>query len=300
MDFAVTGASGLIGQALVDRLRLQGHRVRRLVRSGRPLEAGDVHWDPASGDVDLAALAGVDGVVHLAGAGVGDHRWTRSYRETILSSRVEGTRTIVKAMSSLDPKPLVLVSASAIGWYGDRAGELLTEKSAPGTGFLADVTKAWEHEAMAIEAAGIRAVTTRTGVVLSRHGGALGRLLPLIRLGAGGPLGPGRQWWSWITLEDQVRAIQFLLLADEISGPVNLTAPQPVRQVELVNALARVAHRPSFLPAPAPALRLILGDLARETILASQRVLPFKLDQAGFDFIHDDIDAAASWVMRDD
>jgi uncharacterized protein len=300
MDFAVTGASGLIGQALVDRLRLQGHRVRRLVRSGRPLEAGDVHWDPVAGEVDLAALAGVDGVVHLAGAGVGDHRWTRTYRETILSSRVEGTRTIVKAMSSLDPKPLVLVSASAIGWYGDRAGELLTEKSAPGTGFLADVTKAWEHEAMAIEAAGIRAVTTRSGIVLSRHGGALGRLLPLIRLGVGGPLGPGRQWWSWITLEDQVRAIQFLLLADEISGPVNLTAPQPVLQVELVNALARVAHRPSFLPTPAPALRLILGDLARETILASQRVLPFKLDQAGFDFIHDDIDAAASWVMRDD
>ena len=203
-------------------------------------------------------------------------------------------------MSSLDPKPLVLVSASAIGWYGDRAGELLTEKSGPGSGFLADVTKAWEQEAMAIEDAGIRAVTMRSGIVLSRHGGALGRLLPLIRLGAGGPLGPGRQWWSWITMEDEVRAIQFLLLADEISGPVNLTAPQPVRQVELVNALARVAHRPSFLPTPAPALRLILGDLARETILASQRVLPFKLDQAGFDFIHDDIDAAASWVMRDD
>jgi uncharacterized protein (TIGR01777 family) len=300
VDFAVTGASGLIGQALVDRLRLQGHRVRRLVRSGRPLEPGDVHWDPAAGDVDLAALEGVDGVVHLAGAGVGDHRWTRSYRETILDSRVEGTRTIVKAMSALDPKPLVLVSASAIGWYGDRAGELLTEKSGPGSGFLADVTKAWEQEAMAIEDAGIRAVTMRSGIVLSRHGGALGRLLPLIRLGAGGPLGPGRQWWSWITLEDEVRAIQFLLLADEISGPVNLTAPQPVRQVELVNALARVAHRPSFLPTPAPALRLIVGDLARETILASQRVLPFKLDQAGFDFIHDDIDAAASWVMRDD
>ena len=300
MDFAVTGASGLIGRALVDRLRLQGHQVRRLVRPGRSLEAGDVHWDPESGDVDLAALAGVDGVVHLAGAGVGDHRWTPSYRESILQSRVQGTRTIVRAMSALDPKPLTLVSASAIGWYGDRAGELLTENSAPGTGFLAEVTQAWEHEAMQIEDAGIRAVTIRSGIVMSRQGGALGRLLPLIRLGIGGPLGSGRQWWSWITLEDQLRAIQFLLLTDEVSGAVNLTAPQPVHQVELVNALARVAHRPSFLPAPSIALRLIVGGMADESILASQRVLPFRLDQAGFDFVHDDIDAAASWVMRDD
>jgi hypothetical protein len=300
MDFAVTGASGLIGRALVDRLRLQGHHVRRLVRAGRPLEAGDVHWDPATGDVDLDALAGVDGVVHLAGAGVGDHRWTPSYRETILTSRVQGTRTIVRAISALDPKPITLVSASAIGWYGDRGGELLTENSPPGKGFLADVTQAWEREAMAVEDAGVRAVTIRSGIVLSRSGGALGRLLPLIRLGVGGPLGSGRQWWSWITLEDEVRAIQFLLLADEVSGAVNLTAPQPVHQVELVNSLARLAHRPSFLPAPSIALRLAIGDMANESILASQRVLPFRLDQAGFDFIHDDIDAATSWVMRDD
>ena len=300
MDFAVTGSTGLIGRALVDRLRLQGHQVRRLVRSGRPLEPGDVHWDPTTGDVDLGALAGVDGVVHLAGAGIGDHRWSESYRREILQSRVDGTRTVVQAMKALDPKPLVLVSASAIGWYGDRAGELLTENSAPGTGFLADVTKAWEHEAMQLESTGIRVVTTRNGIVLSRQGGALGRLLPLIRLGLAGPLGPGRQWWSWITLEDEVRALHYLLMADEVSGAVNLTAPQPVHQVDVVNALARAAHRPSFLPAPGPALRLVLGEMAQETVLASQRVLPFKLDQAGFDFVHDDIDAAASWVMRDD
>jgi hypothetical protein len=203
-------------------------------------------------------------------------------------------------MTALRPKPLVLVSASAIGYYGDRAGVLLTESSAKGSGFLSDVTQAWEREAMAVEDAGIRGVTARSGIVMSRQGGALGRLLPLIRLGAGGPLGPGRQWWSWITLEDEVRALQFLLLADETNGPVNLTAPQPVRQVELVNALARVAHRPSFLPAPSIALRLILGQMANEMVLASQRVLPGKLDQAGFDFIHDDVDAAASWVMRTD
>jgi uncharacterized protein (TIGR01777 family) len=300
MDFAVTGASGLIGRTLVDRMRLQGHLVRRLVRSRSQAQPGDVFWDPAAGEVDLDALAGVDGVVHLAGAGVADHRWTDSYRRTILDSRVEGTRTIVRAMSALDPKPLVLVSASAIGYYGDRGGELLTESSSPGSGFLADVTRAWEHEAMEVEKAGIRGVTARSGIVMSRSGGALGRLLPLIRLGAGGPLGPGRQWWSWITLEDEVRALQFLLLADDTSGPVNLTAPQPVRQVELVNALARVARRPSFLPTPSLALRLILGQMAQEMVLASQRVLPGKLDQAGFDFIHDDIDAAASWVMRTD
>jgi hypothetical protein len=300
MDFAVTGASGLIGQALVARLRLQGHTVRRLVRGDRPLEPGDVRWDPAAGTVDLDGLAGVDGVVHLAGAGVGDHRWSDSYRRTILQSRVDGTRTIVRAMGALEPKPLVLISASAIGYYGDRGGELLTESSAPGTGFLAEVTQAWEHEAMAAEELGIRVVTTRSGIVLSRHGGALGRLLPLVRLGLGGPLGTGRQWWSWITLEDEVRAMHFLLLNDEVTGPVNLTAPQPVHQVELVNALARLAHRPSFLMAPATGMRLVLGQMANEMILASQRVLPGQLDQAGFDFIHDDVEAAASWVMRQD
>ncbi len=300
MDFAVTGASGLIGRALVERLRRQGHEVRRLVRSREAMEPGDVFWDPASGEVDLAALNGVDGVVNLAGAGVGDHRWTDGYRRLILESRVQSTRTLVQAMSRLEPTPLVLVSASAIGYYGDRGSELLTENSAPGTGFLSEVTQAWEHEAMAAEPAGIRVVTARSGIVMARKGGALGRLLPLVRIGAGGPLGPGRQWWSWITLEDEVRALQFLLFADETTGPVNLTAPQPVRQVELVNALARVAHRPSFLPAPGPVLRVALGSMANEMVLASQRVLPGKLDQAGFDFIHDDVDAAASWVMRDD
>jgi uncharacterized protein (TIGR01777 family) len=300
MDFAVTGASGLIGSALVERLRRRGHAIRRLVRSRDGMKPGDVFWDPSSGEVDLEALNGVDGVVNLAGAAIGKHRWTESYRRTILESRVQSTRTIVHAMGRLQPTPLVLVSASAIGWYGDRGSELLTENSAPGSGFLADVTQAWEHEAMGAEDAGIRVVTARSGIVVSRTGGALGRLLPLVKIGAAGPLGPGRQWWSWITLEDEVRALQFLLFADETSGPVNLTAPQPVRQVELVNALARIARRPSFLPAPAPMLRLALGQMANEMVLASQRVLPGKLDQAGFDFIHDDVDAAASWVMRDD
>ncbi len=297
MDVAVTGATGLIGTALVERLRSQGHRVRRLVRGDTSPGPDDVRWDPAAGEVDLAGLAGVHGVVHLGAAGVGDHRWSESYRRTILQTRIDGTRTIVRAMAELDPRPEVLVSASAVGWYGDRDDELLTESSEGGTGFLAEVAQAWEQEALALQDKGVRVAVIRSGIVLTRRGGALGPLLPLIRLGASGPLGSGRQWWSWISLEDEVRAIE-LLLTEPVSGPVNLTAPQPARQRELIQALARAAHRPSVLPAPGFALRLALGQMADEMVLASQRALPAKLDQAGFEFVHDDIDAAAAWVMR--
>lgn len=299
MEIAVTGATGLIGTTLVDRLRGSGHQVRRLVRPGTDPAPGDVRWDPATGDVDLAALAGVEGVVHLAGAGVGDHRWTDSYRQTILQSRVAGTRTIVQALRTLDPRPSVLVSASAVGWYGDRGDEVLTETSPPGTGFLAEVSQAWEAEALTLTDTDIRVTTVRSGIVLSRSGGALGRLLVMVRLGLGGPLGSGRQWWSWISLEDEVRAIEFAL-TNELPGPVNLTAPQPVRQRDLVQALARAAHRPSLVPAPAFAIRTILGSMADDMVLASQRALPSRLDQAGFEFRHDDIDAAAAWVTRRD
>jgi uncharacterized protein (TIGR01777 family) len=299
MDVAVTGASGLIGSTLVDRLRATGHRVRRLVRTGQPLGASDVRWDPASGEVDLAGLAGVQGVVHLAGAGVGDHRWTYRYRTQIRQSRIDGTRTIVRAMAALDPQPAVLISASAVGWYGNRGDELLTEASGPGRGFLAEVAQVWEEEALKLQESSIRVVTTRSGIVMSQHGGALGRLLPIIKLGFGGPLGSGHQWWSWISLPDEIRALEFLLTSD-LSGPVNLTSPQPGRQSEVVKAIARAAHRPSAVPAPAFALRAILGSMANDMVLASQRVLPNKLDQAGFDFAHDDLDAVAAWVTRSD
>lgn len=298
MDIAVTGASGLIGASLVDHLRRSGHVVRRLTRPGRPLGPGDVRWDPAAGDVDLAGLTGVTGVVHLAGAGVGDHRWTGSYRRQILQSRIEGTRTIVQAMSALDPKPSVLVSASAVGCYGDRGDELLTEASSLGEGFLADVTKVWEGEALKAEDAGIRVAIARSGIVLARQGGALGPLLKLVRLGLGGPLGSGRQWWSWITLPDEVRGLEFLLTGD-LSGPVNLLAPAPARQADLVKALARVAHRPSLLPAPAFTLRLALGAMADDMVLASQRAVPSKLASRDFEFTHEDLDAAARWVLRE-
>jgi uncharacterized protein (TIGR01777 family) len=299
MDVAVTGASGLIGSTLVDRLRAGGHRVRRLVRPDRPLGPGDVRWDPGAGEVDLAGLAGITGLVHLAGAGVGDHRWTDSYRAQIRQSRIDGTRTIVTAMAQLDPQPSVLVSASAVGWYGDRGEELLTESSPPGKGFLAEVAQIWETEALRLSDSGIRVATARSGIVMSRHGGALGRLLPLVKLGLGGPLGSGRPWWSWISRDDEIRALEFLLTGD-LAGPVNLTSPQPLRQLDLVKALARTAHRPSVLPAPAFALRSVLGAMADDMILGSQRVLPNKLDHAGFEFVHDDIDAAASWVLRRD
>ena len=295
MDIAVTGTSGLIGGALVGRLRQNGHTVRRLVRPGPTLEPDQVRWDPSTGDVDLDGLAGVDGVVHLAGAGIGNHRWTERYRTEILRSRVDGTRTIVRAMGALDPRPSVLVSGSAVGWYGDRGDELLTEASAPGTGFLAGVAQAWEDEAVRATDHGIRVVTSRTGIVLTPDGGALGPLLLLVKAGLSGPLGSGRQWWSWVTLEDELRALEFLL-THEVTGPVNVTSPRPARQAEIVRALARAKHRPSVLPAPAFALRIALGPMADDLVLGSQRALPNRLGEHGFQFTYEELDDAARWV----
>jgi uncharacterized protein len=299
MDIAVTGSTGLIGTALVERLETGGHRVRRLVRPGRTPGPDDVRWDPTTGEVDLDALSGVDAVVHLAGAGVGDHRWTQSYRAQIMDSRVNGTRTIVRAMTALDPRPSVLLSASAVGWYGDRGDELLTETSGPGTGFLAEVAQAWEQEALRAADAGIRVVTTRTGILLARKGGALGPLLPLVKAGLAGPLGSGQQWWSWVTLDDEIRAMEFLL-TNPVSGPVNITGPDPARQRDVVRALAHAAKRPSGLPAPAFAMRVVLGSMTDDVILASQRVVPGVLGQHRFQFTHDDLDDAAAWVLSKD
>ena len=293
MRVAVTGASGLIGTALVDHLRAEGHEVQRLVR--RATQAADeVRWEPSSGSVDVERLRGVEGVVHLAGAGVGDHRWTASYKDTILRSRTEGTGTIARTLAGLDPRPRVLVSGSAMGVYGDRGDERLSETSDLGAGFLADVVRAWEGAADPAREAGIRVAHPRTGLVMALHGGAFGRLVPLARLGLAGPLGSGRQWWSWITLEDQVRALTFLLTED-VEGPVNLTSPDPRRQADVARAVARAFHRPAVLPAPAFALRTVLGELASD-VLASQRVLPDRLMDHGFEFHHDDLDAAVHWL----
>ena len=290
---AVTGSSGLIGSALIRSLTADGHQVVRMVR--RPSTGpGEVAWDPSAGTVDLDALSGVEAVVHLAGVGVGDRRWTPEYKQQIRDSRVLGTRTLVDALTRLVPRPRVLVSASAQGFYGDRGDEVLTEASAAGTGFLAEVVRDWEAAAQPAAAAGIRTVMLRTGLVMAPSGGAFGQLLPLIKLGLGGPLGNGREWWSWITLEDEVAAIRFALDHD-ISGPVNLGAPEPARNAQVIRAIARAFHRPAVVPAPAFALRIVVGEFA-EDILASVRMLPQQLLAAGFRFAHPDLDGAARWL----
>ena len=290
MKIAVTGSSGFLGTALVSSLRSDGHEVLRLVRRA-PGALDEVKWDPLVGTVDVAALSGVEAVIHLAGAGVGDHRWTQAYKRTILDSRVDGTRTISTAITRLDPVPRVLVSASAVGFYGDRGEEVLTEESPPGRGFLAGVVQSWEAAAAPAAAAGVRVVHPRTGIVLNKDGGALGRMSTLFRLGVGGRLGSGRQYWPWISLTDEIRAVRFLLDTDSLSGPVNLTGPEPVTNAAITSAIGDVVHRPTILPVPAVALKIALGEFAGE-VLISQRVLPRRLLDAGFTFEHPDVTTA--------
>jgi len=290
MRIAVTGSSGLIGSALVPHLRSVGHEVVRLVR--RPPAAPDeVIWDPKAGTVDLAGLAGVDGVIHLAGAGVGDHRWTDEYKAEILSSRVDGTRTIAAAMAQLDPKPRVLVSASAIGFYGDTGDRVIDETAPAGQGFLAGVVEAWEAAAERARAAGIRVVHPRSGLVVSGNGGAWQRMFPLFKLGVGGRLGSGSQYWSWISLRDEVCALQFLLEQEYLSGPVNLTGPHPVPNEQVTKAMGHVLGRPTILPVPSFALKAVLGEFSSE-VLSSSRVIPAVLTSSGFVFQDATVDAA--------
>jgi len=297
MRVAVTGASGLIGTALVPHLRSVGHEVVRLVR--RPAAAPDeVTWDPKAGTVDLDALAGVDGVIHLAGAGVGDHRWTDDYKREILDSRVDGTHTIVNAMLALDPKPRVLVSASAIGWYGDTGDRIVDETAPAGTGFLADVVRAWEAAAAPAASGGIRVVHPRTGLVVAKSGGAWARMFPLFKLGVGGRLGPGSQYWSWISLRDEVCALQFLLEQDQLTGPVNLTGPQPQTNAEITRVMGKVLGRPTILPAPAFALKAVLGEFSSE-VLGSARVVPAVLERSDFVFQDPTIESAIRTALAD-
>jgi uncharacterized protein (TIGR01777 family) len=297
VKIAVTGSTGLIGTALVTHLHRAGHDVLRLVRHA-PRRSDEVAWDPQAGTVDVARLAGVEAVVHLAGAGVGDKRWTENYKRVIRDSRVFGTRTLVAALTSLDPVPRVLVSGSAVGIYGDRGDEDLTEESPTGQGFITDVVRAWEAETEPAAAAGIRVALIRSGLVMPRGGPAFGRLVQLTKLGLGGPLGSGRQWWPWITLEDEVGAIEFLL-TENVSGPFNLAAPEPQRQRDIATAIAKAAHRPALLPAPAFGLRIVLGEFASE-ILASRRELPRKLQAAGYAFRHPTLEVAARWLVDGD
>jgi uncharacterized protein (TIGR01777 family) len=260
----------------------------------------EVAWDPEQRTIDTDQLRGVDGVVHLAGAGVGDHRWSASYKKAILSSRVDGTTTLSLALSRLAQPPAVMVSASAVGYYGSRGDEILTEDSGPGGGFLADVCRQWESATAPAASAGIRVVTLRTGVVLSAAGGALKKQLPPFRLGLGARLGRGNQQFSWITRRDAVAAISFLLQHDALSGPFNLTAPQPVSNTEFTQELGRALRRPAKLFVPETALRIAAGEeMTAEFLLASQRALPERLLAAGFEFSDATLSGALMTALRD-
>ena len=283
MKVALTGSHGLIGSALADRLAGAGHQVVKLVRG--PAGPGEVQWDPSRGSIDAAALEGVDAAVHLAGAGVGDHRWTAAYKAKVLASRVDGTTLLAKTLATLSPTPRTLLSGSAVGFYGDRGDVELTESSPPGRGFLADLCIQWEEATGAAESAGIRVVHLRTGIVMSGQGGALKKQLPLFKFGLGGRLGSGRQYLSWIALADELAAIEHCLTTPTIRGPVNLTAPGPVTNASFTAALGRAVHRPALLAVPAFALRLALGrEFADEALLGGQRVLPGLLGASGYTF----------------
>ncbi|MBD8077537.1 TIGR01777 family oxidoreductase [Cellulosimicrobium arenosum] len=296
MDIVVAGSHGLIGSELLERLREDGHHVRRLVRRP-PQTADEREWDPDAGVLDPGHLEGADAVVNLAGAGVGDRRWTTAYKRLLLTSRTRTTGLLAARLAQVDGPPPVWVQGSAIGYYGDRGGEVLTEASASGDGFLARLCREWEAATEPAQEAGVRVAHARTGIVLSSQGGALGRLLPLLRLGLGGRLGPGTQYWSWITLHDEVAALCHLLTA-QVHGPVNLCSPHPATNAAVTRALADELHRPAGLAVPAVALKVALGELATD-ILGSQRGKPTVLEASGFSFAHPDLSDAARWVVQE-
>jgi hypothetical protein len=297
MRVAVTGSHGLIGTALVARLSSEGHTPVRLVR-GAASGPDEVSWDPAAGRLDPADLEGIDAVVHLAGAGLADRRWTEARKRELIESRTESTHLLSHTIARLDRRPAVLLSGSAVGYYGDRGREELTEAGGPGTGFLADLCWRWEMATEAAEEALIRVVHLRTGIVMAKGGGALAKQLPLFRLGLGGRLGSGRQYMSWISIDDHVGAMLFLLTGTDLRGAANLTAPEPVTNAQLTATLARVLHRPAVLPVPPFALRIALGrELADEALLAGQRVVPAALQRAGYRFAHPDLESALRAVL---
>jgi len=295
LKILLSGGSGLIGSALAPRLRADGHEVLRLVRR-EPRAADEVQWDPMRGELDPADLAGVEAAVHLSGASV-NRRWTQSSRRVIRESRVETTSLLAETLAKLSPLPKALLSGSAIGYYGDTGDTIRDEDGPRGEGFLADVVGDWEAATHPAMAAGIRVCRLRTGIVLARQGGALRLQLPIFKLGLGGRLGSGRQYLSWITLEDEIEAIAFLLTADDVSGPVNLVAPGPVTNSAFTKALAQALHRPAFAAVPAFALKLALDGFAEEGLLTGQRLTPRVLTEAGFTFRHPELPEAFAAVL---
>ena len=296
MRVLISGASGLIGRALTDRLRSAGDTVQTLVRRNQEQSEGEIAWDPDAGVLDSSRLDGVDAVVHLAGKPIAS-RWTEETKRAIRDSRVRGTKRLAEAVAQLPRRPKVFIAASAVGFYGSRGDEPLDETSAPGTGFLADVCQEWEEAAAPARDAGIRTVHLRTGLVLSRKGGLLARVLLAFKMGAGGIVGTGRQWLSWISLGDATAAIQYAIGAAELSGPVNLTAPQPVPNAEFARTLGKILGRPTLVPVPAFAVRLLLGEMGDELVLSGQKVMPRKLLASGFSFAHPDLESAIRWAL---
>lgn len=290
MKTAVTGSSGALGTALVRSLRGDGHNVLRLVRRP-PQRADEVRWDPMASSVDAPALRGVDSVIHLAGAGLGDRPWTPAYRRKVYDSRVIGTRTLAAALAELEPRPSVLVSMSGVGYYGNPGDRILDEGSPVGGTYIAKIAHDWEQATAAAAEAGVRVVTARTGVVMTSNGGAFGRILPIFRLGLGGRIGSGAQFWSWVGRHDYVRAIRFLIDHDEVFGAVNVCSPNPVTNADLTSILSRLLHRPAVLAVPAFALQLPFRDFGRD-LVGGQRVVPTRLVNAGFVFDEPDVETA--------
>ena len=295
MKVLVTGSSGLVGSALCAFLESGGHEVWRLVR--RDPKEREVRWDPATYAVDSADLEGFDGVVHLAGENIASGRWTDEQKRKIKDSRVQGTKSLCEALAKCKDRPRVLVSASAVGWYGNREEERISELSTPGSGFLPEVCKAWEDATAAASEAGIRVVCMRTGIVLSPAGGALAKMLTPFKLGAGGVVGNGRQWMSWISLDDLVGAYHFALTNEALSGPVNAVAPNAVRNFEFTKTLGRVLRRPTLFPLPGFAARLAFGEMADDLLLGGQHVRPVVLENAGFTFAHAELESALRHVL---
>lgn len=294
MKLVVSGASGLLGSALVPALEADGHEIVRLVRRS-PASSTEVEWNPARGSLDAGALAGVWGAINVSGANVG-RRWTASRKAEIRSSRVDTTRALAKALASVEPRPHVLLSAGGVHIYGERGDEILTEQSTLDGTFLGEVGKAWEEAAEPARAAGIRVVSFRQGVVLAPQGGVLERMRTPFKLGAGGRVGSGKQWWSWVSLDDLVEAYRFALATD-LSGPVNLTSPNPVTNAQFTKALGRALNRPTVVPFPGVAAKTVFGEMGEEMLLGSQRALPARLLDAGFEFRHPDLEQALAQAV---